>query len=57
MLGQRYGIPPHELIKLDCFELGLMLACAQEREETSAALMKRLNREGMPVFPVVVLMG
>ena len=57
LLGQRYGRLPSELLELDAWELGLAIACAQQRESTSAQLMRRLNAEGMPVFPVVVLMG
>ena len=54
-LARRYGRFPHEVLDLDLYEMGLALMCYQEADAASAQLMQRLNRDGMPVFPAVVL--
>ena len=54
-VARRYGKLPHEILELPVWEMSLALACIMQSDATSAHLMKRLNADNMPVFPVVVL--
>ena len=54
-LARRYGVPPHEVLEWDPYELGLAVCCLKASDEMVGIMTKRLNREGMPVFPVMVL--
>jgi len=54
-LARRYGRLPHEILELDLYEMGLTMMCYQEADRASAQLVQRLNRDGMPVFPAVIL--
>ncbi|QDP48294.1 MAG: hypothetical protein Unbinned4944contig1000_18 [Prokaryotic dsDNA virus sp.] len=54
-IAKRYGRLPHEILELDVWELSLAMACLIQSDATSAQLMRRLNADSMPVFPVVVV--
>ena len=54
-VAKRYGLLPSDVLELDVWELSLCLACIMQSDATAAELMKRLNKDSMPVFPVVVL--
>ena len=54
-VAKRYGLLPSDVLELDVWELSLALACIMQSDATSAQLMQRLNKDSMPVFPVVVL--
>lgn len=54
-IAKRYGKTPGEVLEMDVWDLSLCLACIMEADKTSTALIKKLNRDSMPVFPVVVL--
>jgi RecA-family ATPase len=54
-VAKRYGKTPAEVLEMDVFDLSLCLACIMEADATAAHLMKKLNKDSMPVFPVVVL--
>ena len=54
-VAKRYGLLPSDVLELDVWELSLCLACIMQSDATAAQLMKRLNKDSMPVFPVVVL--
>jgi len=43
------------VLELDVWEMSLAFACIQQADATAAQLMKRINADSMPVFPVVVL--
>lgn len=55
-LARRYGVLPSDILELDVWELGLAMSCMMQADATSGALIKRLNADGMPVFPVTVLL-
>ena len=55
-IARRYGVLPSEVLELDVWELGLAMSCMMQADATSGTLIKRLNKDGMPVFPVTVLM-
>jgi len=44
-------------LELDPWQIGFAMLCYQQAEATTGELVERLNRDGMPVFPVVVLKG
>ena len=46
---------PAEVLELSVWEISLAFACVQQADATAAQLMKKCNKESMPVFPVVVL--
>ena len=54
-IAKRYGKLPSEVLELDVWEMSLAFACIQQADATAAQLMKRINADSMPVFPVVVL--
>lgn len=54
-LARRYGVAPHLVLEWTPYELGLAVCCLKAADEMTGMLTKRLNREGMPVFPVMVL--
>ena len=54
-LAKRYGRLPSEILELDIWEISLAMACLMQADATAGVLMKRLNADNMPVFPVVVL--
>jgi len=40
---------------LDVWDLSIAMACVMQADATSSVLLRRLNKDNMPVFPVVVL--
>jgi hypothetical protein len=54
-LARRYGKLPSEIMELDIWETSLAMACLMQADATAGQLMRRLNADNMPVFPVVVL--
>ena len=54
-VAKRYGKLPSEVMELDIWEMSLCLACIMQSDATAAHLMKRLNKDNMPVFPVVIV--
>jgi hypothetical protein len=54
-VARRYSVPPHQVLEWTPYELGLAVACVKAHDELSGVLAKRLNKEGMPVFPVMIL--
>ena len=54
-LAKTYNRLPSEILDLDLYDLSLAVLCYQEADAASAALVKRLNSDGMPVFPAVIL--
>ena len=57
LAAKTYGRMPHEILELDPWQIGFAMLCYQQAEATTGELVERLNRDGMPVFPVVVLKG
>jgi len=43
------------VLELDVWEMSICMACIMQADATSASLLRRLNQDNMPVFPVVVL--
>ena len=54
-VAKRYGRLPSEILALDVWDLSIAVACMMQHDATAGALMKRIQTEGMPVWPVVVL--
>ena len=54
-IGKRYGKTPAEVLEMDVWEMSLALACMMEVDALADQLIKKLNKDHMPVFPVVVL--
>jgi hypothetical protein len=54
-VAKRYGRLPHEILDLDVWELSIAVACLMQSDATAGQLMRRLNADNMPIFPVVVL--
>ncbi len=54
-VARRYNRTPAEVLEMDLWELSLCIACIVQFDATSAQLMKRINADGMPVFPVIQL--
>jgi|TARA_R100000455_G_C6273353_1_gene130898 hypothetical protein len=46
---------PAQVLEMSVWEISLAFACIQQADATAAQLMKRINADSMPVFPVVVL--
>lgn len=42
-------------MELDVWEISLAMACVMQADATAGQLMRRLNADNMPVFPVIVL--
>tara|TARA_R100000329_G_scaffold150388_2_gene143164 strand:- start:2638 stop:2766 length:129 start_codon:yes stop_codon:yes gene_type:complete len=40
---------------MDVWEMSFAVACLMEADQVAGGLMKRINKDGMPVFPVIVL--
>ena len=56
-LAKRYNRLPSEILELDVWEMSLCVACMMESDSVAGHLIQRINKDGMPVFPVVVLRG
>jgi len=54
-IARRYSMHPAEVLELSVWEISLAFACVQQADATAAQLMKKCNKDSMPVFPVVVL--
>ena len=54
-VAKRYGKLPSEVLELDVWELSLCMACIMQSDATASVMMRRLNADNMPIFPVVVL--
>ena len=54
-LARRYGLAPHQVMEWSPYELGLAVCCLKATDSMVGVLTKRLNSEGMPVFPVMIL--
>ena len=54
-IARRYGVPPHQVLQWDPYELGLAVCCVKASEEVSKTITQRLNNESMPVFPVAII--
>ena len=54
-IAKRYGRLPSEVLEMDVWEMSFAVACLMEADQVAGSLMKRINKDGMPVFPVVVL--
>ena len=54
-IAKRYGKLPSEVLELDIWEMSLSMACIMQSDATAGALMRRLNADNMPIFPVIVL--
>ena len=54
-VAKRYGKLPSEILELDVWEMSLCMACIMQSDATASQMMRRLNADNMPVFPVVVL--
>ena len=54
-IAKRYGRLPSEVLEMDVWEMSFAVACLMEADQVAGGLMKRINKDGMPVFPVIVL--
>jgi len=54
-VARRYGVPPHMVLEWNPYQLGLAVCCMKAHDGLAGSITKRLNREGMPVFPVYIL--
>lgn len=54
-IAKRYGRLPSEVLDMDVWEMSFAVACMMETDQVAGGLIKRINKDGMPVFPVVVL--
>jgi hypothetical protein len=54
-VARRYSLPPHEVLEWDPYQLGLAVMCLKAHDDMANMITKRLNNEGMPVFPVMIL--
>lgn len=54
-VAKRYGKLPHEILELSVWEMSIAVACMMETDQVAGQLIKRINADNMPVFPVVVL--
>ena len=54
-VAKRYGKLPSEILSLDVWDLSIAVACMMEADNAAGHLMKRIQSEGMPVFPTICL--
>ena len=46
---------PHECLEMDPYELGLAVLCLKAHDDYAGTIVKRLNANGMPCFPVMIV--
>ena len=54
-ISRRYGIRPDEVMDLNPYQLGLAVLCLKAHDEQAGSIVKRLNKSGMPCFPVYIV--
>ena len=54
-IARRYGKTPDECLNMTPYQLGLAVLCLKAHDDLAGTIVKRLNAEGMPCFPVMIV--